>query len=130
MAGITEGYRPTAIDSSKMSSPTPQQWKDWQEARDAIAILPLRDLQDAVGLPAPTLMPLSGWALAAGLILILIGTRIEAILYLGLAVAAYGLAAILTNRNRAALYRDATYKTWVRERATQLQEEADEEDES
>ena len=98
-------------------------WSSFDEARQAIDIMPLRDLEALSGEKAPSLLPLSGWALGAGvLIYFFLGTRSPAGQILGFLVGGYGLLAITANRNRAGVYREACYRRWVQRRADEMVE--------
>lgn len=107
--------------------PPPPSWQSFAEAKEAIAITPLRELEGIVGLPAPELLPFSGWALGLGLLVALLAGGFPPARLLGLMVAAYGAFAVATNRNRAELYRELCYRTWVRRRADEMADEADSE---
>jgi hypothetical protein len=107
------------------SSPNTPEWTSFAEAREAIAIMPLRDLEAALGNPAPSLLPLSGWSLVAGVLLAVLFSRVPAVPALGLALALYGAVAVVVNRSRAAVFREAAYRTWVQRFADRLEAEGD-----
>lgn len=101
------------------------EWASFGEAREAIETTPLRDLQARLGQPAPQLLPWSGLSLGAGLLLALAGGGSPALRALGALLAVYGLLAVVTNRSRAALYREGLYRGWVRARAEAMADELD-----
>lgn len=90
--------------------------------------MPLAELEGTIGLPAPRLLPFSGLALGAGVLLGLLGLRATAIFGLGAIVALYGLLALTINRNRAGLFRQVCYRTYVRRQADALTDEDEDED--
>lgn len=98
-------------------------WSSFAEAREAIETMPLRELEARLGPPAPPLLPWSGWSAAAGLLLFLVAANNLPLRVLGALVAGYGLLAIITNRSRAAVYREDLYRDWVRARAEQMADE-------
>lgn len=98
-------------------------WSSFAEAREAIETMPLRELEARLGPPAPPLLPWSGWSAGAGLLLFLIAGNNVPLRVLGALVAGYGLLAVITNRSRAAVYREGLYRDWVRARAEEMAEE-------
>lgn len=103
-------------------------WQDFNEAKEAIGFMPLKELEALFALPAPSLMSYSGHSLIGAMILYFVGFRISSLQFLGLVVGIYGLIAIVTNRTRAATYREDCYKTWVRKRADIMLEELEDQD--
>ena len=104
-----------------------QNWQDFSEAKEAIGFMPLKELEELFGLPAPSLMSYSGHSLIGAIAMYLIGFRVSSLQLLAVAVGIYGLIAIVTNRTRAATYREDCYKTWVRKRADIMLEELEQE---
>ncbi len=97
-------------------------WASFKEARDAISITPLRDLEKMTGVPAPTLLPLSGWAAGFGPIIYLTGGRFPILQLVGPMVFGYGILALLLNRARAADYRSDIYRKYVQQKAIEAED--------
>ncbi len=107
----------------------PGNWQDFNEAKEAIGFMPLKELETMFGLPAPSLMSYSGHSLIGAVVLYFLGFRVSSLQLLAFAVGVYGLIAIVTNRTKAATYREDCYKTWVRKRADLMLEELENQDE-
>jgi hypothetical protein len=105
-----------------------EQWASFKEARDAIEITPLRDLERISGLKMPWLFPLSGWAAALGPLIYLAGGRFPILQLIGPMVLGYGILALLLNRARASDYRSDVYKRFVHQKAREAEEAEDERD--
>jgi hypothetical protein len=101
----------------------PGNWQDFNEAKEAIGFIPLKELEAMFGLPAPSLMSYSGHSLIGAVVLYFLGFRLPSLQLLAFAVGVYGLIALATNRSKAAAYREDCYKTWVRKRADLMLEE-------
>jgi hypothetical protein len=99
-----------------------EQWASFKEARDAIEITPLRDLEKISGLKRPWLFPLSGWAAGFGPLIYLAGGRLPILQLVGPMVLAYGILALLLNRARATDYRRDIYKKYVHQKALEAEE--------
>ncbi len=80
------------------------------------------------GLPAPSLMSYSGHSLIGAFVLYFLGFRVSSLQLLAFAVGVYGLMALVTNRTKAAAYREECYKTWVRKRADIMLDELENQD--
>lgn len=106
----------------------PGNWQDFNEAKEAIGFMPLKELEDMFGLPAPSLMSYSGHSLIGAVVLYFLGFRVSSLQLLAFAVGVYGLIALATNRSKAASYREDCYKTWVRKRADVMLEELENQD--
>jgi hypothetical protein len=101
----------------------PGNWQDFNEAKEAIGFMPLKDLEAMFAIPAPSLMSYSGHSLIGAVVLYFLGFRVSSLQLLAFAVGVYGLIALATNRSKAASYREDCYKTWVRKRADLMLEE-------
>jgi hypothetical protein len=111
------------------SDALPGNWQDFNEAKEAIGFMPLKELEAMFGLPAPSLMSYSGHSLIGAVVLYFLGFRVSSLQLLAFAVGVYGLIALVTNRTKAASYREDCYKTWVRKRADLMLEELENQDE-
>ena len=107
----------------------PGNWQDFSEAKEAIGFIPLKELEGLFALPAPSLMSYSGHSLIGAIAMYFVGFRVSSLQFLAVVVGIYGLIAIVTNRTRAALYREECYKTWVRKRADIMLDELEQETE-
>lgn len=106
----------------------PGNWQDFNEAKEAIGFMPLKELETMFGLPAPSLMSYSGHSLIGAFVLYFLGFRVSSLQLLAFAVGVYGLMALVTNRTKAAAYREECYKTWVRKRADIMLDELENQD--
>jgi hypothetical protein len=106
----------------------PGSWQDFNQAKEAIGFMPLKELEALFALPAPSLMSFSGHSLIGAFLLYFLGFRISSLQYLAFVVGIYGLIAIVTNRTRAAIYREDCYKNWVRKRADIMLDELENQD--
>lgn len=102
-----------------------QHWASFKEARDAIEITPLRDLEQISGVKRPWLFPLSGWAAGFGPLIYLAGGRFPILQLLGPMILGYGILALLLNRARASDYRSDIYKKYVHQKALEAEEAED-----
>ncbi len=107
----------------------PGNWQDFNEAKEAIGFMPLKELEAMFGIPAPSLMSYSGHSLIGAFVLYFLGFRLPSLQLLAFALGIYGLIALVTNRTKAAAYREECYKTWVRKRADSMLEELENADE-
>jgi hypothetical protein len=107
----------------------PGNWQDFNEAKEAIGFMPLKELEAMFGLPAPSLMSYSGHSLIGAFVLYFLGFRLPVLQLLAFVVGIYGLIALVTNRTKAATYREECYKTWVRKRADIMLDELENQDE-
>jgi hypothetical protein len=101
----------------------PGNWQDFSEAKEAIGFMPLKELEALFVLPAPSLMSYSGHSLIGAVVLYFLGFRLQILQLLAFVVGIYGIIALVTNRSRAAAYREDCYKVWVRKRADSMLEE-------
>ena len=102
-------------------------WDSFEQAREAIDLMPLSELGGVMGLTAPKLLPLVGPAFAVGVVLVLVGLGAGATWQvLGLAIGLYGVIGITVNRSRANGFRLRCYRTFVQRRALEMAEEAEE----
>jgi hypothetical protein len=100
-------------------------WKNFQEAREAMDAMPLEELEVISGTKSPDLLPFSGWTILAGILLGLIGlfSRNGLLVFLGLVSGGYGLIAVNLNGSRVADYRQACYRAYVQTQALEMQDE-------
>ena len=104
----------------------PAHWQDFSEAKEAIGFMPLKELEAMFGEPAPSLMSYSGHSLIGAVVLYFLGFRVQILQLLAFAVGIYGIIALVTNRSKAAAYREECYKVWVRKRADTMLDELEE----
>jgi hypothetical protein len=105
----------------------PGNWQDFNEAKEAIGFMPLKELEAMFAIPAPSLMSYSGHSLIGAVVLYFLGFRISSLQLLAFVIGIYGLVALVSNRTKAATYREDCYKTWVRKRADIMLEEQERE---
>jgi hypothetical protein len=108
-----------------MSNAASGQWASFKEARDAMEIMPLRDLEALTGVKAPWLFPLSGWAAGLGPIIYLAGGRFPLLQLVGPAVFGYGILALMLNKARAGDYRSDLYRKYVQQKAIEAEDAED-----
>lgn len=113
-----------------MSAPQitqPGQWSSFGEARAAMETMSLEELEEALQVRRPRLLPLALPALGVGVLLTLIAFGRLWLLPFGLALAMYGAITGGLNRTRVAQFREQCYRSYVHRRADELRTEDDEE---
>jgi hypothetical protein len=100
-------------------------WKNFQEAREAMDAMPLDELEALSGTGSPRQLPFPGWAIIGGGSLLLIGlfSRNALLGLLGGIIGGYGLIALNLNGSRVAHYRQACYRAYVQGKALEMQGE-------
>ena len=101
------------------------QWSSFSEARSAMETMSLEELEDAIKLPRPRLLPLAAPALAVGLIVVIVSFGRLWLLPFGLALAMYGAITLGLNRTRVTQFREQCYRVYVHRQADAMREEAD-----
>jgi hypothetical protein len=100
-------------------------WKNFQEAREAMDAMPLEELEVLSGTNSPRQLPFPGWAIMGGGLLLLVGliSRNGWLALLGGIIGGYGLIALNLNGSRIAHYRQACYRAYVQGKALEMQDE-------
>jgi hypothetical protein len=100
-------------------------WKNFQEAREAMDVMPLEELEVLSGTRAPRQLPFPGWTIMGGGLLLLVGlfSRNGWLALLGGIIGGYGLIALNLNGSRVAHYRQACYRAYVQAKALEMQDE-------
>jgi hypothetical protein len=108
-----------------MSATQTAGWKNFQEAREAMDVMPLDELAALSGTVAPRQLPIPGWAIMGGGLVLLIGmfSRNGLLALLGGIAGGYGLIALNLNGSRVANYRQACYRAYVQGKALEMQDE-------
>jgi hypothetical protein len=103
----------------------PANWKNFQEAREAMDAMPLDELEALSGTRSPRQLPFPGWAIMGGGLLLLIGlfSRNGVLALLGGIIGGYGLIALNLNGSRVANYRQTCYRAYVQSKALEMQGE-------
>ncbi len=83
----------------------------------------LEELEEAVQVSQPRLLPLALPALGVGVLLVLISFGRLWLLPFGLALAMYGAIVSGLNRTRVAQFREQCYRTYVHRRADEIRSE-------
>ncbi len=107
----------------------PGNWTDYSEAKEGIEFMPLKDLAQIFGLPAPSLMSYSGHSIIGAVIMYALGFKLSGLQLLAYVVFIYGIIALVSNRSKAASYREECYKTWVHKKADVMLDELEQENE-
>jgi hypothetical protein len=100
-------------------------WKNFQEAREAMDAMPLEELEALSGTKSPRQLPFPGWAIMGGGLLLLVGlfSRNGWLALLGGTIGGYGLIALNLNGSRVAHYRQSCYRAYVQGKALEMQDE-------
>jgi hypothetical protein len=115
----------TASETAGQPAGQPVDWKNFQEAREAMDAMPLEELEALSGTRSPRQFPFPGWAIMGGGASLLIGlfTRNGVLALLGGIIGGYGLMALNLNGSRVANYRQACYRAYVQGKALEMQGE-------
>ncbi len=105
------------------------QWASFSDARAAMQTMSLEELQASVSLVPPRLLPFGSLAAAVGVVLVLVSLGNLVLLPLALLVVVYGIIALGVNRSRITQYREDCYRRWVHQRADEMRESGELEDE-
>jgi hypothetical protein len=99
-------------------------WKNFQEAREAMDVMPLDELEALSGTVSPRQLPFPGWTIIGGGLLLLVGlfSRNGLLALLGGIIGGYGLIALNLNGSRVANYRQACYRAYVQSKALEMQD--------
>lgn len=106
-----------------MSAPEitqPGQWSSFAEARAAMETMSLEELEDALGVTRPSLLPFAAPALVVGALLVLISFGRLWLLPFGLALGMYGAISLGLNRTRVGQFREQCYRAYVHRRADEI----------
>jgi hypothetical protein len=101
------------------------QWSSFSEARAAMDTMSLEELEEAIQISRPRLLPFALPALGFGILLVLISLGRLWLLPFGLALAMYGAITGGLNRTRVAQFREQCYRTYVHRRADEIRGEDD-----